>query len=90
MLMYGSEGVEIAERYNDWGCTAFVLTYRLSPRYNDSARTLDAKRAIQIVRSPSRSRSVSVSGALLFCRTSWGAPMLATSTAPGAASRAAV
>src|SRR5258708_5055387 len=33
MLMYGGEGMEIAERLNDWGITAFVLTYRLSPHY---------------------------------------------------------
>ena len=51
MLMYGAEGMEIAERYNDWGVTAFVLTYRLSPRYNDSARVLDGNRAVQLVRS---------------------------------------
>jgi endo-1,4-beta-xylanase len=50
MLMYGSEGMEIAERYNEWGVTAFVLTYRLSPRYGNDARVLDAKRAIQLVR----------------------------------------
>jgi acetyl esterase/lipase len=51
MLMYGAEGVDIAERYNDWGVTAFILTYRLSPRYNDAARILDGKRAIQVVRA---------------------------------------
>lgn len=51
MLMYGAEGMEIAERYNDWGVAAFVLTYRLSPRYRDDARILDGKRAIQLVRS---------------------------------------
>jgi hypothetical protein len=34
MLMYGAEGADIAEAYNDWGVTAFVLTYRLSPRYD--------------------------------------------------------
>lgn len=51
MLMYGVEGLDIAERYNDWGVAAFVLTYRLSPRYADDARTLDGNRAIQIVRS---------------------------------------
>lgn len=51
MLMYGGEGMEIAERYNEWGVTAFVLTYRLSPRYKDDARVLDGKRAIQVVRS---------------------------------------
>jgi acetyl esterase/lipase len=51
MLMYGAEGVDVAERYNDWGVTAFVLTYRLSPRYSENARVLDGTRAIQIVRS---------------------------------------
>lgn len=51
MLMYGAEGIEIAERYNDWGATAFVLTYRLSPRYGDDARIADGKRAVQLVRS---------------------------------------
>ena len=51
MLMYGVEGIDIAERFNDWGVTAFVLTYRLSPRYNAEARALDAKRAIQLVRA---------------------------------------
>lgn len=51
MLMYGVEGMDIAERYNDWGVTAFILTYRLSPRYNDKARILDGKRAMQVVRS---------------------------------------
>jgi endo-1,4-beta-xylanase len=51
MLMYGAEGMDIAERYNDWGVTAFILTYRLSPRYNNDARVADGKRAIQMVRS---------------------------------------
>ena len=51
MLMYGGEGMDIAERYNDWGVTAFVLTYRLAPRYPQDARVADAKRAIQVVRS---------------------------------------
>jgi endo-1,4-beta-xylanase len=51
MLMYGAEGMEIAERYNDWGVAAFVLTYRLSPPYKQDARILDGKRAIQLVRS---------------------------------------
>src|SRR5882757_5024884 len=37
MLMYGAEGIEVAERFNDWGTAAFVLTYRLSPRYGEDA-----------------------------------------------------
>ena len=51
MLMYGGEGIEIAERFNDWGFAAFVLTYRLEPRYKEDARIADGKRAIQVVRS---------------------------------------
>lgn len=51
MLMYGVEGMNIAERYNDWGVAAFVLTYRLSPRYKEDARVMDGKRAVQLVRS---------------------------------------
>jgi acetyl esterase/lipase len=50
MLMYGAEGLEIAERYNEWGVTAFVLSYRLSPRYGADARQHDGKRAMQLVR----------------------------------------
>jgi endo-1,4-beta-xylanase len=50
MLMYGGEGMEVAERFNDWGVVAFVLTYRLSPKYNEAARVADGKRAIQMVR----------------------------------------
>ena len=51
MLMYGVEGVDIAERYNDWGAAAFVLTYRLSPKYGENARVLDGNRAVQLVRA---------------------------------------
>jgi hypothetical protein len=40
MLMHGGEGLDIAERYNAWGVTAFVLTYRLSPRYVDNVRVM--------------------------------------------------
>ena len=51
MLMYGGEGVEVAEELNRWGIAAFVLTYRLAPRYNDEARIADGKRALQWVRA---------------------------------------
>ena len=51
MLMYSMEGMEVAERLNDWGMAAFVLTYRLSPRYDHQARMLDGRRAVQVVRS---------------------------------------
>jgi acetyl esterase/lipase len=51
MLMYGGEGFEVGETFNDWGVTAFVLTYRLSPRYNNQARILDGQRAVRMVRA---------------------------------------
>src|SRR6266849_2571099 len=51
MMMYGSEGMEIAERFNDWGAAALVLTYRLSPKYGENARVLDGNRAVQLVRA---------------------------------------
>ncbi len=51
MLMYGAEGIEIAERFNDWGTTAFVLTYRLGPKYREDARVLDGNRALRLLRS---------------------------------------
>ncbi len=51
MLMYGVEGIEVAERFNDWGTTAFVLTYRLSPKYGDNARVVDGNRALRLVRA---------------------------------------
>jgi len=37
MLLYGLEGLDIAERYNEWGVAAFILNYRLSPRYGENA-----------------------------------------------------
>ncbi len=51
MLMYNAEGIEVAERFNDWGTAAFVLTYRLEPKYGESARVLDGNRAMRLVRS---------------------------------------
>jgi len=51
MLMYGGEGADVAEVFNDWGVTAFVLTYRLAPRYDQAARTADGERALRLVRA---------------------------------------
>jgi endo-1,4-beta-xylanase len=51
MLMYGVEGIELAERFNDWGTAAFVLTYRLEPKYNNEARILDGNRALRLIKS---------------------------------------
>ncbi|MES1213251.1 MAG: alpha/beta hydrolase [Singulisphaera sp.] len=45
------EGHEVAEWFNEYGVTAFVLRYRLGPRYHHPAQMSDAQRAIRLVRS---------------------------------------
>ena len=50
-LFAHQEGMAVAEHMNDWGVAAFVLTYRLSPRYAQDARILDGRRAVQLLRS---------------------------------------
>lgn len=50
-LAYDKEGTRIAEWLNLHGITAFVLTYRLAPRYRYPAPILDGERAVRWVRS---------------------------------------
>jgi acetyl esterase/lipase len=45
------EGKQVAEWLNSLGVSAFVLQYRLGPRYHHPAPLQDAKRAIRLVRS---------------------------------------
>ena len=45
------EGRPVAEWLNSLGVTAFVLKYRLGPRYHHPAQMQDAARAIRIVRA---------------------------------------
>jgi acetyl esterase/lipase len=48
------EGKQVAEWLNGLGVTAFVLQYRLGPRYRHPAPLQDAQRAIRLVRSKAR------------------------------------
>lgn len=50
-LAVGHEGKEPAEWLNRHGIAAFVLRYRLGPRYHHPAPLQDAQRAMRIVRS---------------------------------------
>lgn len=50
-LAIDHEGKQIAEYLNSLGISAFVLKYRLGPRYHHPAPLLDAQRAIRTVRS---------------------------------------
>ena len=50
-LAYPKEGIQIAEWLNVHGITAFVLTYRLTPRYHYPEPILDGYRSVRWVRS---------------------------------------
>ena len=50
-LSMDHEGKQVAEWLNSQGITAFVLKYRLGPRYRHPAPLQDAQRAIRLVRS---------------------------------------
>src|SRR5215469_2784412 len=45
------EGAPVAEWLNSIGVTAFVLKYRIAPRYHHPAPMLDAARAIRTIRA---------------------------------------
>ena len=50
-LFAHQEGMSIAEHMNAWGVAGFVLSYRLGPRYKQDARTMDGRRAVQLLRA---------------------------------------
>ena len=50
-LFAHQEGMAIAEKMNAWGVAGFILTYRLSPRYQQEARNMDGRRAVQLLRA---------------------------------------
>jgi acetyl esterase/lipase len=50
-LAANHEGRQVANYLNSLGLTAFVLRYRVAPRYHDPVPMLDAQRAIRFVRA---------------------------------------
>ena len=50
-LSMEKEGTDVARWYNSLGVAAFVLKYRLGPKYHHPVELGDAQRAIRIVRS---------------------------------------
>lgn len=50
-LAMDHEGLQIAKWLNGYGIAAFVLQYRLGPRYHHPTELLDAQRAIRTVRA---------------------------------------
>lgn len=57
-LAMDHEGRQVAAWLNDLGVTAFVLKYRLGPRYRHPAMIDDASRAIRTVRAKAREWSL--------------------------------
>ncbi len=57
-LASGHEGREPAEFLNKLGITAFVLQYRIAPRYHHPAPLQDAQRALRTVRSRAKEWNV--------------------------------
>ena len=51
MLAMDHEGKQIAEFFNGFGVTAFILKYRLGPRYHHPAMLDDARHGMRIIRS---------------------------------------
>lgn len=51
VLAMDHEGAQVAAWLNSLGVTAFVLRYRLGPRYHHPAQMNDVQRALRIVRS---------------------------------------
>ena len=54
-LAIDKEGVDVAQWFNQHGVAAFVLQYRLGPRYQYPVELYDAQRAIRSVRSQAAS-----------------------------------
>jgi acetyl esterase/lipase len=50
-LAMGHEGVDVARWLNSLGVSAYVLKYRLAPRYRHPAPLVDAQRAVRTVRA---------------------------------------
>lgn len=59
MLAKDHEGVQIAHWLNSLGIQAFMLQYRVAPRYHYPAPFLDARRAIRLVRAHAEDYHVS-------------------------------
>src|SRR5579872_4960065 len=57
-LSMDKEGRQIASWFNAMGVTAFVLKYRLGPRYHHPIELGDAQRAIRLVRSRAAQLSI--------------------------------
>ena len=59
-LAMDHEGLQVAKWLNGYGITAFVLQYRLGPKYHHPIEMNDAKRAVRMIRAHSREYGIDV------------------------------
>ena len=59
-LAMDHEGLQVAKWLNGYGVTAFVLQYRLGPKYHHPIEMNDAKRAMRMIRSHAREYGIDV------------------------------
>jgi acetyl esterase/lipase len=60
-LAMDHEGRQVAEWFNALGVTAFVLKYRLAPRYRHPAMLEDARRAMRVIRQRAKEFGIDAS-----------------------------
>jgi acetyl esterase/lipase len=84
-LAWEKEGVEIAHWLNSIGVSAFVVRYRLGPRYHFPTMLLDARRAVRVIRARAHEWDLDSSriGVLGFSAGGHMASMAATQWTPG-------
>ena len=80
MLMYGVEGLDVAERYNGWGVTAFVLTFgcrrgtaKTCASWRETRRATGSRARRRIQARPGQGRLHRILGGLEHGRGRWSA-----------------
>lgn len=87
ILASDHEGLQVAQALNKVGITAFVLKYRVAPRYPSTVSLLDGQRAVRLVRSKAKEYGLHSLGMLGF--SAGGHLTLAVGTAKQALNKGA-
>ena len=87
ILASDHEGLQVAQALNEVGITAFVLKYRVAPKYPSTVSLLDGQRAVRLVRHKAKAYGLHSLGMLGF--SAGGHLTLAVGTAKRALKRSA-
>ena len=66
ILASDHEGLQVAQALNEVGITAFVLKYRVAPKYPSTVSLLDGQRAVRLVRHQAKEYGLHTLGMLGF------------------------